>query len=129
MTVSLLCGFLYSGNSLFLYNFYVSEAGTLGHSCSSTRAQRFYHRVGRVLSFFSSRRNWDSPTPQPQASVPTHPLVLGGVGAHSLAGKGWGSPNSDKGTFTVVLFIYTYFVIFTFIDQTEHPKSESGSLL
>jgi hypothetical protein len=23
------------------------------------------HRVGRVLSFFSSRRNWDSPTPSP----------------------------------------------------------------
>jgi hypothetical protein len=48
-----------------------------------------HHRVGRVLSFFSSRRNWDSPTPHPQASVPcvpplAPPLVPGG-GAHSLA--------------------------------------------
>jgi hypothetical protein len=30
----------------------------------------------------------------------------------------------DEGTYTVVLFISTYFVIFTFIDRTEHPKSE-----
>ncbi len=42
----------------------------------------FRHRVGRVLSFFSSRRNWES-------------------------------PNSDKRTYTVVIFIYTsmYFVV------------------
>jgi hypothetical protein len=39
--------------------------------------------IVRVLSFFSSRRNWDSPNP---------------------------SPSSDVGTYTVVLFIYTYFV-------------------
>ncbi len=24
--------------------------------------------------------------------------------------RGWGSPNSDEGTYTVVLFIYKYFV-------------------
>jgi hypothetical protein len=45
---------------------------------------RVDHRVGRVLSFFSSRRNWDSPTPRPQASVPS-PLWLGGRG--TLAGE------------------------------------------
>ncbi len=51
------------------------------------------HRVGRALSFFSSRRNWDSTNP-------------------SLAGKrgGWESPNSDEGTYTAVLCKYTYFV-------------------
>jgi hypothetical protein len=32
--------------------------------------------------------------------------VGGGGGAHSLAGEGWGSPYSDEGTHTVVLFIY-----------------------
>ncbi len=37
------------------------------------------HRVGRVPSFFSGHRNWES-------------------------------PNSDEGKYTVVLFIYTYFV-------------------
>ncbi len=57
------------------------------------------HRVGRVISFFTSRRNWDSPTPHPQASVPPPLWFRGeGPGAHSIAGKGWGSPNSDKGT-------------------------------
>jgi hypothetical protein len=42
------------------------------------------HRVDRVLSFFSSRRNRDS-----------HP-------SHSRAGEGVGGPNSDEGTDTVV---------------------------
>jgi hypothetical protein len=67
------------------------------------------HRVGRVLSFFSSRRNWDSPSPHRQARMPPSLWFRGG-GAHSLAGKGWGSPNSKEGTYTVLLFLYTYFV-------------------
>ncbi len=67
------------------------------------------HRIGRVLSFFSSRRNWNSPTPI-AASVPPHPLVRGG-GHTRLWERGWGSPNSDEGTYTVVLYIYKYFVL------------------
>ncbi len=27
--------------------------------------------------------------------------------------KGWGSPNSNEGTYTVVLYIYKYFVVST----------------
>jgi hypothetical protein len=49
------------------------------------------HRVDRVLSSFSSRRNWDSPTPS---------LACGR--------GGWGSPNSDEGTYTVDGNIYSY---------------------
>jgi hypothetical protein len=69
------------------------------------------HRVDRVLSFFSSRRNWDSPIPpQPQASVPP-PLPPGfGGGSHSLVGER-GSPNSDEGKHTVVLHLCLYFVV------------------
>ncbi len=64
------------------------------------------HRVGRVLSFFSSRRGWDSPTPRQQASVPPPPLV-GREGHTRWREKGWQSPNSDEGTFTCgTLFIY-----------------------
>jgi hypothetical protein len=64
------------------------------------------HRVGRVLSFFSSRRNWYSPNPSPAGeSAP----VLGG-GHTRWRVRGWENPNSDEGTYTVVLFIYTYFV-------------------
>ncbi len=41
------------------------------------------HRVDRVLSFFSSRPSWDSPTPSPAGEcVPLPPLVPGG--AHHL---------------------------------------------
>jgi hypothetical protein len=49
--------------------------------------------------------------PQPitrRRGCPTPP-VLGG-GAHSLAREGLGESQSDEGTYTVVLFIYTYFV-------------------
>ena len=54
-----------------------------------------------VLSFLSSRPNWDPPPPpHPQASVTPPPLVPGGT--YSLAREGV-DPNSDEGTDTVVL--------------------------
>ncbi len=45
---------------------------------------RLVHRVGRVLRFFSSRRNWDSPNPSPAGEC-APPLVPGGRG--TLAGE------------------------------------------
>jgi hypothetical protein len=63
---------------------------------------------------FSSRWNWDSPTPLAagQCAPPPHPLVRGG-GHTRLRLKGWGSHNSNKGTYTVVLYIYKYSVYHT----------------
>ncbi len=62
--------------------------------------QRISHRLDRVLGFFSSRQNWDTPhPPHPQASV-SLPLVPGGR-AHSITRDGGGGPNSDEGTGTV----------------------------
>jgi hypothetical protein len=47
---------------------------------------RVPHRVGRVLSLFSSRRNWDSPNPSPAGGWATpHPPGSGGRG--TLAGE------------------------------------------
>ncbi len=67
--------------------------------------------VHTVVSFFSSRRYWDSPNLSPAGECDPPPLVPGG-GAHTLAGErgGWESPNSNEGNYTVVLFIYMYFV-------------------
>ncbi len=45
--------------------------------------------------------------------MPPHPLVGGGGGLTRLRLKGWGSPNSNEGTSTVVLYIYKYFVAWT----------------
>jgi hypothetical protein len=63
------------------------------------------HRVGRVLSFFSSRRNWDSPTPHPQAFVPP-PFGSGGRG--TLAGERGGGrvPISTRGHTLWFFFIF-----------------------
>ena len=48
------------------------------------------HRVDRVLSFFSSLPNWDSPTPSPASECVPPPFGWGGGGGytHSLAGQG-----------------------------------------
>ncbi len=64
------------------------------------------HRAGRVLSFFSSRRNWDSPNPSPAGECAPLPLVPGG--GHTLwRERGWESPNSDEGTYAyIVVCVY-----------------------
>ncbi len=59
----------------------------------------YSHRVGRVLSFFSSRRNWNSPNPSPAGEC-AFPLWF-------WRERGWESPNSHEGTYTVVLY-YIY---------------------
>ncbi len=65
------------------------------------------HRVGRGLGLFSSRQNWDSPNPSPAGECA--PPRFWGEGHTCWRERGWESPNSDEGTYTVVLFIYTYF--------------------
>ncbi len=61
---------------------------------------------------FSSRWNWDSPTPLAAGECAPPPFGPGG-GHTRLRLKGWGSPNSNEGTYTVVLYIYKYFVLCT----------------
>ncbi len=63
------------------------------------------HRVGRVLSFFSSRRNWDSPTPSPAGEC-APPPGSGGK-AHSLTREGVGSPSSDERTGTRIYVLHS----------------------
>ncbi len=48
------------------------------------------HGVGRVLSFFSSRRNWDSPNPSPAGECSPLPLVPGVEAHYPLAREGVG---------------------------------------
>ncbi len=76
------------------------------------------HRVGRVLSFFSSGRNWDSPNPSPAAdcALPLPPLVPGG-GAHSLVhGRVPIPTRGHKLWYTV--YTYMYFVTADFRQMT-----------
>ncbi len=49
----------------------------------------------------------------PHTSVPPPFGSVEGDTLDSLGERGWGSPNSDVGTYAVVLFIYTYFVAWT----------------
>jgi hypothetical protein len=68
------------------------------------QSTRRIRRVGIVLSFFSSRRNWDSPNPSPAGEC-TLPQFWGEGHTHWRK-RGWESPNSDEETYTVKLFIY-----------------------
>jgi hypothetical protein len=56
------------------------------------------HRVGRVLSFFSSRWNWDSPNPSPARECAPPPFGTGGEGHTHWRDRGWESPNSNEET-------------------------------
>ncbi len=64
------------------------------------------HRVGRVLSFYSSRRNWDSPDPSPAGEYAPPPFGTGGRG--TLAGeKGGGRvPILTRDIHCGTLYIY-----------------------
>ena len=57
------------------------------------------------------------PPPHPQAIVPSPP-PFGTGGRGILAGErgGWQSPNFNEGTYTVVLYIYVYFVVHVPLD-------------
>jgi hypothetical protein len=122
------------GKKIMLHNIWSAlPIGGGGHRCANILAFRyppphyywrtdgFTHRVGRVLSFFSSRRNWDSPNPSPAGENSPPPFGFGGreilagerVGKsqlrrgdihcgtlgekYSLA-REWESPNSVEGT-------------------------------
>ncbi len=71
------------------------------------------HRVGRVLSCLSSRRNWDSPNPSPAGECASPLWFRGEEHTYRLATEGVGEPNSDEGTCTLcmVFYIYMYFVL------------------
>ncbi len=66
------------------------------------------HRVGRVLSLFSSRRNWDSPNPLPAVECAS-PLVLGG-GHTRWVERGWGVNVLEDARHCSILYIRKYFV-------------------
>ncbi len=55
-----------------------------------SNAERNNHRVDRVLSFFSSRPNWDSPTPLTRIRVPVPPPRFGSGGGTFACGRGGG---------------------------------------
>jgi hypothetical protein len=83
------------------------EAG--GGGRGNNMAKEVTHRLGRVLRFFSSRRNWDSTNPSPAGESvppPPPPPVLGG-GAHSLAREGLGESQIRRGDIHCgTLYIY-----------------------
>jgi hypothetical protein len=83
-------------------------------SCTSVGRGSTYrgNRVGRVLSLFSICRNWDSPNTSSAGECATPPPPPPpGFGHTRWRERGWESPNSDEGTYTVVLCKYTYFVV------------------
>ncbi len=82
--------------------------------CGNRRAMQIF-RLADIFNLFaqsrqsamrfSSRRNWDSPTPLAAGECAPPPPPFGPLGGHTrLRLKGWGNPNSNEGTYTVVLY-------------------------
>ncbi len=71
------------------------------------------------------------PTPYPQASVPPPPWFRG-EGHTRWRERGWESPNSDEGTYTVVLYIICIYSKYFVVEGeacwwTVHPASKQRS--
>jgi hypothetical protein len=69
-----------------------------------------YHRVDRVLRFFSSRWNWAPPPLHPPASVPPPSLVRGRGGGGDTLGCGegvGGVPIPTRGHTVVSIYVCT----------------------
>ncbi len=65
------------------------------------------HRVGRVLRFFLQSSELGLPQPLIRRGVCLPPtLWYRGEGQTRWRERRWESPNSDEGTYTVVLCIY-----------------------
>jgi hypothetical protein len=132
ITVLLLCGILIKRevkNCLeddYAINLEKQYLGALVHKYSTFKwpfCDLLDHKVGRVIIFFTSRRNWDSPNPSPVGEC-APPPVLGG-GAHLLEREGLGEPQFRRGDIhSGTLYIqYMYFVCGTVpIRETEREK-------
>ncbi len=59
---------------------------------------------------FSSRRHWDSPNPSPAGECPPPPTLWFRGEGHNRYWERVLGESHDEGTYTVVLFIYVYFV-------------------
>ncbi len=97
---------------LLLYSIYL--CGLLGRN--SFKLQHQGDNVSGAQSrqsakLFSSRRDWDSPNPSPAGECAPPPFWSRGKGHTRWRKRGWESPNSGEGTYTLVLCMYMYFVI------------------
>jgi hypothetical protein len=70
-----------------------------------------YHRVGRVLSFFSSRQNWDSPNPSPAGECALPPR-FGSGGRGTLPGERRGGESQFQRGDIHCGNLYTHFLMF-----------------
>jgi hypothetical protein len=66
------------------------------------------HRVGRVLSFFSNRRNGDSPNPSPAGECAPPPRFWGRGTVAGDRRTVWRVLIPTGGAYTVVIFKFTY---------------------
>ncbi len=57
-------------------------------------------------------RNWDTPHPKTAGECVPPPPQFWGEGLTRWRERSWESPNSDEGTYIVVLFIHASFVAF-----------------
>ncbi len=84
---------IYPGSGLYYQRNFASETYIPIFYIEEKSRDLFHHRIVRVLSFFSSRRNWDSPNPSPagECAPPPPPWFRGEGHTRGLANErgGW----------------------------------------
>jgi hypothetical protein len=88
---------------------YISSFHYQNLPCVQNRGERAQRRQSAKLFLQSSDLGLPQPLTRRRLSPPP-PLWFRGKGHTSWRERGWESPNSDEGTFSVVLCKYTYFV-------------------
>jgi hypothetical protein len=76
----------------------------------------------RVLSFFSNRPNWDSPTPSYAFECVPSPHLVPGGGGHSLAGKVVGESQfgrCDRHCATLGIYVQLMYIVQCVIDYPQ----------
>ncbi len=94
---------------LSIISFYLSsiQYTSTAYLVNITVVHGLAHRVGRVLSFFSSRRNRDCPNPSPAGECAPLPRFWGRGTVHSLAREGLGESQFRRGDIHCgTLYIY-----------------------
>jgi hypothetical protein len=90
----------------------------------------YLHTLHQLYRYYTSQ-SWQSgklflqssesglPHPLAAGECAPHPMARGGGGVggrHTRwRERGWESPNSDEGTYTVVLYIFNYFVLYIIV--------------
>jgi hypothetical protein len=116
--------YLKKGSHTYKCNSVLWNSGDFCNILTEMLAGDPHHRVRQSAKPFLQSSKLGLPQPLTRKRVsPPPPAWFWGEGHTRWRERGWESPNSDEGTYIVVLFIFTHFVIHI-IDCFNKPDTQ-----